>query len=849
MEHVPPPAEELTLLDRELVRLDARRAQLLTRRVWLLTVLQPPGTPGTPHPGPYAAPAADPGWGAAPGWGATAPGWGAPARTAPKGALSPRGAQHVLLVLGGLLLTIAAIAFTVVSWGRMGIGGRAAVLGVLTVAALAAPVPLLRRKLPSTAEALAALALVLTALDAYAWYRVAAPGTGGLGFAAGASAVLAVLWAGYGLLLPALRVPLPAAVVGAQFPFLFWAAATDASALGIGWALVLTATLDGMIAIRCGRPAMRATAVTVGCVTGFVGLLTGLAASLTAQSAAAAVSPGVLLLVAAGGLLLVACRAPREFGTAGGAAAGLAVVAAVGGVVRPEVPAGWWVAVYLLCGAAVAAAARGPLPRPVRRGARASVAAVAAGAALWAAPAAGVVLLGPLSRVGDAWAGAPSGAREALGTTLLWPHWIAVPVVLAVLSGLCAAAHRWSLRPDGTDAPEAVAPGTAGPSVSVPRRVTARRTAGVCVVVSGWGALLTLPAALDVPYPVAWAAQTLWVGALLAVGVRGCRGRVANPAVTVTALVCAGVGAVSAGALSLASEPATYAVFGALAALAVTGAVRAPGGAVRAVLGCAAVMCAIVVARAAGESLGLAGHRAAPIVLIVPALTVLLGARLRRDPMAAPVEAAGALGALVALGTAVTDASALSLVLGLCGVLAAGTAVRPERRAVAGWPAVALLAIAVWVRLAASGVSAPEAYTLPLTLPALAAGALLRRRDRGASSWKAYGGGLAVTLVPSLGAVWADPHWTRPLLLGAAALVITLAGARFRLQALLVLGGAALALDGLHELAPYVVQVAGVLPRWVPPALAGVLLLAVGATYEHRLRDARRLRDAVVRMR
>ncbi|NEE21444.1 hypothetical protein G3M58_85160, partial [Streptomyces sp. SID7499] len=81
------------------------------------------------------------------------------------------------------------------------------------------------------------------------------------------------------------------------------------------------------------------------------------------------------------------------------------------------------------------------------------------------------------------------------------------------------------------------------------------------------------------------------------------------------------------------------------------------------------------------------------------------------------------------------------------------------------------------------------------------------------------------------------------------ALVITLLGARHRLQALLVLGGVVLALDGLHELAPYVAQVAGALPRWLPPALAGLLLLAVGATYEQRLRDARRLKDALGRMR
>nr|MDT0526014.1 hypothetical protein [Streptomyces sp. DSM 41633] len=82
-----------------------------------------------------------------------------------------------------------------------------------------------------------------------------------------------------------------------------------------------------------------------------------------------------------------------------------------------------------------------------------------------------------------------------------------------------------------------------------------------------------------------------------------------------------------------------------------------------------------------------------------------------------------------------------------------------------------------------------------------------------------------------------------------AALVSTQRGARDPLPALLLLGGAELALDPLHALAPYVVEVAGALPRWLPPALAGLLRLAVGATYEQRLRDARRLKDLVGRMR
>jgi hypothetical protein len=180
-------------------------------------------------------------------------------------------------------------------------------------------------------------------------------------------------------------------------------------------------------------------------------------------------------------------------------------------------------------------------------------------------------------------------------------------------------------------------------------------------------------------------------------------------------------------------------------------------------------------------------------------------------------------------------------------VITAGTAIRTDRRAV-GYAAAALFLAAAWVRLAAWEVDTPEAYTLPVTIPALLVGALRHRRDPQTSSWTAYAPGLAATLVPSLFAAWGDPHWTRPLLLGVAALLVTLAGARHHLQAPLLLGGAVLLLDALHELAPYIVQVTDALPRWVPPALAGLLLLALGATYEQRLRDARRVRSILTKM-
>ncbi|MEV5855038.1 SCO7613 C-terminal domain-containing membrane protein [Streptomyces anulatus] len=871
MEHVPPPAEELARLDRELAELDARRAQLLTRRAWLLAALRPP------------APTAAPGWNPS-AWGAPPPGRpGAPAQPwgyVPKQPSAPRSAQNVLLTLGGLLLTVAAVAFTLVSWGSMGIGGRSAVLAAVTLGALIAPAVLLRRGLAATAEALAALALVLTLLDVYAVHAVAAPDTDGLGFTAVASAVLAVLWAAYGLALGKLRLPLPAAVVLAQWPLLFWAWAAGAPTLVVGWALLATAVLDGVIALWGKGPGVRVTACVGGSAMGFSALMVGLALSTTASGPLGAAAPGALLLAAAAAALAGAWRAPKGFARTGGVVAGLAAVAAVGGVPAAALSDGWRVLAYLLCGLALTGVVRAGLPRDAARGVLAASGAVVAGALVWALPSLAAVLLGPVTLLSDVWAGSPEGFRSALGSTLPWSELAAAPVVLALVAGLLGSAHRWwpsvvriaaplcareaTPKPDAASAAAGTPgaawtaqPGAGAPWYTVagagarrrPSGATLRGAAGAGALALGWGALLLAGVVLDVPYAVAVAGETALVGGLLALAVRDAGSGRGASAVPVTALVGAVSGAVSLGLLSLASEGASYAVFGALTVLFAGAAVRVGAEVPRAVFAVASAVWGTVLTGFAGRSLDLDPHEAAPLVLLVPALTVLLGARLRRNPVALPVELTGALGALVAVGLAVSDAPFLALVLALCGVLAAGAAVRPERRPVAGCLAAALFVLATWVRLAASEVSFPEAYTLPVTVPALVVGVARRRRDPEASSWTAYGPGLAATLLPSLAVAWTDTDWFRPLLLGVAALVITLLGARYRLQALLVLGGVVLALDGLHELAPYVAQVAGALPRWLPPALAGLLLLVVGATYEQRLHDARRLKDALGRMR
>ncbi|MFE3742008.1 SCO7613 C-terminal domain-containing membrane protein [Streptomyces sp. NPDC059134] len=833
MENVSHPAGELALIDRELRWLEVRKGQLLTRRAHLVTVLsRPVPQPATPLAAVRAA--------------------GSPAASGPS-------AQNVLLALGGVLLAVAAVAFTLLSWGRLGIGGRSAVLTVITLAALAAPVALVRRGLSATAEAVAGLALVLTVLDAYAVYAVALPEADGLRCAAVACGVLAAVWGGYGALLGALRGPLPAAVVMAQLPLPLWSMADGWTPLTVAWTLLATAALDTAVALwllshapadpprYAASRAARGLVTAAASTTGGMALLVAVWSSMGAGTPAAMAGPAVLLLTGAALGLAVAWRAPGAAWPCA-AGAGLAVVAAVGAPVRTALPAGWAVLGYLLCAAGLLALVRTRLPRGVLQGLGVAGGVVTAAALPWALPSAVSALLGGAARLPEIWSGVPDGTRAALGIRLGAFWQITAPLALATAAGALCAAYRLLPRL----APEVV------PVTDVRRT----RTAALCGAgVLGWATVLVMPVVADAPYAVALAVPLGLTATALALTVRP-RGPM-GAAGALTALVLSLAGAASVAPLSLATRPATLTVCAALTALFAGAAVAlrtapvrggegsgdtALGEPVRALVACVSVGFATALVVAVPAAAGLPVEAVAVAVLAVPAAVALLGARLRAHPVAVPVESAGAAAGLLAAGLALGNPPVLALVLALGGVIAAGTAVRAERRRVAGYAATALLTAATWVRLGASGVSVIEAYTLPVTVAALAVGVARRRGDPAASSWTAYGPGLSATLAPSLVAAWGDPHWVRPLLLGLAALALTLAGARRRLRAPLVLGGAVLALVTLHELAPYVVQVAGALPRWLPPALAGLLLLGVGATYEQRLRDARRVRRSLGRM-
>ncbi|MEU0692187.1 SCO7613 C-terminal domain-containing membrane protein [Streptomyces uncialis] len=815
MTNYPPPAEELRYLDRELGHLDARRAQLLARRTWLVAAAIGQAAAASPSAG--------------------VPVGGAAGRR-PEARAS--GVQNTLLVLGGVLLTVAAIAFTLVSWGRMGIVGRSLVLGAVTVAALGAPVVLLRRGLRSTAETVAGIGLALTVLDAYALHRVALPGVPGTEWTAASAAALGALWAGYGLRWRALRLPLPAAVLVVQPALPLWALASATDFPVVAGAIVVTSAFGAALALRATVPALRTTAAVAALTSGLCAVLASGWQAWSATSgpdiAAGAVLPASLAVLA-----VAVARSPVRPGVSltGALAGGLLAVAALGVVPAKALPGDWPAVGWLLCaltlGAAVLLPGTSPLPPgPVRRGLLLASGIVSAGTALWAAPVVAVGLVGPVRNTEDLWSGAgadplPSPLDARLPDPL---------VVLLVLGALAAALYGYAAL--------ARRRGGHGTSSSLGAPVLA------------WSAALVLPLTLRLPYWAAVAAYLVLTTALLALA-RFVRPATApGPAPAVPPLphpapALAVLTSLSTAFLALAAEGATLtvlalltALFGGTCAALRSGPGPAPTAAPVAAVAAFAYGTGLLGAVAASLELGPTGT--ALLLLVAPTAAAVLAGWLGDDPLTPAVEITGVVAAVVAVGVAIPLAPALALVLGLCGVLAGATALRSGRRS-AGYAAAALFLLAAWVRLAAWEVGTPEAYTLPVTVPALVVG-LLRRRSPGTTSWAAYGPGLAATLLPSLAMAWSDPGWPRPLLLGAAALAVTLLGARHRLQAPLTLGGATLGLVALHELAPHLIQLAGVLPRWLAPALAGLLLLAVGATYEHRLRDVRRAKDALGRL-
>jgi hypothetical protein len=469
--------------------------------------------------------------------------------------------------------------------------------------------------------------------------------------------------------------------------------------------------------------------------------------------------------------------------------------------------------------------------------------------ALWCAaavaPALGAVLLEPYGWLDTVWRGRPAGtglspfrepavavadavALVVVSAAVALPlgrrvarrvaGWAALPLLgLALPVGLAAGEARWP----------------AVPAAALLLGLAALLTSALTGSGRSWGSQAQAPGSSPERPKIGW---TLPV-----------------PVVVGAALVGSGL------AGSLPTRGTTLAALGlALAAATVVGAAGRTV-AVRVAGWLSAVPAGLLLALASAQAAGLDRRWSAYAVLATAALALGLGAllRSRRSSSGSAVEAVEAVavdaaaqaGAVTALLLSVHSARHAAAICTLWGIVLGLRALWPQersgRRLALVTAAAAVEVLAWWLLMAAEQVALLEAYTLPAAAVGLLAGWLALRGRPGLSSWLAYGPALAAALLPSLASVLVDEGVPlRRLLLGVGALVAVLAGSAWRRQAPVVVGGSVLAAVALHELA----LVWDLLPRWIPLAAAGMLLVGLAMTLERRRRDLARVRDAVGRM-
>ena len=428
----------------------------------------------------------------------------------------------------------------------------------------------------------------------------------------------------------------------------------------------------------------------------------------------------------------------------------------------------------------------------------------------------------------------PAAAAHLAGLSL------AVLVFAVCLAALAVAAGAW--RGSRRVSMDAVA--LALPLVAAPAGVASLDDGvGYLVVVGG---LLALSLALT-----AWAA----LGENLAPAVAA----LVSAALTVT--------------WALAEPLPTLAVLGCFAVGYGLCAWRSRLAVVRIAASCLSLLSAAAFAEAAALATGLSAWQAGLSALAVAAIAQIVAARIAGSSCSRPPGSLRAVGRMGAAESAPYTSSVMSLTVEVAGWLVAvmgaiqclgqlwtasaataiagitclGVATRTDRRT-ALWPGLTLCYAAWCTGLVAAGVSAPEPYTAPAALIAIAAGWRASGREPRPHSWLAYGPGLGLLFLPSLFVAWNGTGWIRPVLLGLAAIGVAIYGARSRTQAPLISGTAVALLEAGRQLAPDVMHLVHTLPGWAPVAVGGAVLLWAGATYEARLRNLKAIRRSLAGM-
>lgn len=759
--------------------------------------------------------------------------------------------QAVLVGLGAFLVIVAAVIFAVVTWEQLGAAGQAAVLVLATVTATAITVVAARAGLSATAEAVAVVAAGFGFIDIHAVRTAVAPGgEWQLAWAVGITVVAAGLVAlGRAA---RLRGPAIVAVGSAQLPLVFLASMASPAGLGIATALVATSAVD----LALGRalaadpvdwlPAPVPVALLViGVFTWAVGTIAATPWAVGSPSTSE-VLWGVGILVGATAVAGHESWTDRErkplavLAAAGAVLSGLAAVLGAGGAVIEDGYALLLVAnasaVAVLAGSLIAVGGTVGVERHATvseqetagAGADPRILAVQCAAGGWAAlslagwiePVLGSIVApfaliadqgwwdhGVAIRTGDLDLGVIDDVQEVGGP--------AVGLVLGAVA-IGTAALVLVVRLVGDRIPAVRSWGTAA-AIGI----------GLFIAIAVAGAMGDVPVLLlVVAYLVAAAALSLAPVAPRAFA----RPWLAVPAVPIAASAVAWAGTVDVftvaaltfltivGAVSvtrgLLQERRTWtAVWTALTGIALATTALTMALAVGA--GAPGAWIAALAAAAAGSGFAWIGDRRAP--WWSPAVDVT-----------SAVTVGGALFGLADAGGPDPFSVGLLLVL----TTAAAHATRPDRRvigvAIAGVAALALW----WLRLWEADVRVVEAYSLPAAVLAGGAGWWRMRQHPDLGSWPALGPALLVAAVPSTSVAIAESAVLRPLVVLGGAVAVTLAGARWRLRALLAVGSITAVIIAVDQLFPVVAR----LPRWIGIGTAGIVLLVVGATFERQRR-------------
>lgn len=733
--------------------------------------------------------------------------------------------RSILLWVGAALLTVSALTFTTVAWTHLDNGGRALLLAAVTALCVGGALAL-RRRLPATAEAFTALSIALAVIDWQALRRagvtagISATASWAVGslvvsafaFALGDAVGKRVTHVANAILVPLAVVLAVSTMAGAAWSFAL------GYALIAGGVAYLRQWLRGRVDDRFVRFVLMAYTV----VLWWLAMILALVAAVQSDTLAQALVPAsvMLALELAPVALLRGAVAPRDFARLATLVCGLvlgALVVVVSNSFGPQ-----WMVAWATVVAAAAVVVAPSLPQRWTKPAWVAGCGFGAVGLAYGTNAALNATFGPLAWLRDPWRGSLATTARAVFAgprpTGEWPFgWPAVAALVA--TGLAVAAVATETRR---------------------RRALVSASFGLGVV----AAITVLVACLT---PVVAGASVGLSCAIATVLFSLCIGSAAlldrsRPQLATAVLHVAILPALAATGWAASTRTASIVVLGVACVVALFATAVAVSQPTRVALGALSGAVVITLVGVATAAAGTSAAAAGFAIVLAAGGAVVAGVHGRwRAPEGIALEVVGAgalvVGASLAAQQAAWFAGAATVIVPLLLI----AALRRERIAVYSIAAGAASVGATWAWLATAHVTIVEAYTAPAAALALGVGMFEWRRGP-ARSWFALGPAIVLGLGPTLVLGIGRDDTPRTIVAAAMAFAIVALGAWKRLQAPLVLASVALVALAADTFGPAVAR----LPRWLPTAVVGLLLMWIGATFETRRERAKRATETLL---